>query len=120
MGVTDSSRLKATLRDMVFQSPPSSFWKHFSIPRSISAITLFFTACVCVDNIIIVCCCCYRCRCRMWVISGQGVLVIGRHPCVSHAVWSSYRMGRGETMGIVDVTAVIERVMHSNLSRYIV
>lgn len=46
MGVTDSSRLKATLRDMVFQSPPSSFWKHFSIPRSISAITLFFTACV--------------------------------------------------------------------------
>jgi hypothetical protein len=45
-GVTDSSRLKATLRDMVFQSPPSSFWKHFSIPRSISATTLFFTACV--------------------------------------------------------------------------
>ena len=56
----------------------------------------------------------------MWVISGQGVLVIGRHPCVSHAVWSSYRMGRGETLGIVDVAAVIERVMHSNLSRYIV
>jgi hypothetical protein len=46
--------------------------------------------------------------------------VIGRHTCVSHAVWSSYRMCGRETLGIVDVTAVIEYDMHSNLSRNIV